>query len=88
MFLTLLHASNQSCNSDRVQCGIIREIEPESEGRMPIIALTAISGAENRIRVLGAGIQLYLTKPVEPDELLVSVASLTGRLELHIASEV
>jgi CheY-like chemotaxis protein len=59
----------------------IREIESGGEGRIPIIALTAISGTEHRIRVLGAGFQLYLTKPVEPDELVVSVANLTGRLE-------
>jgi CheY-like chemotaxis protein len=66
----------------------IREIESEDEGRIPIIALTALSGAEVRIRMLGAGFQLYLAKPVEPDELVFSVASLTGRLELHRASEV
>jgi DNA-binding response OmpR family regulator len=66
----------------------IREIESEGESRIPIIALTAISSVENRIRVLGAGFQLYLTKPVEPDELVVSVASLTGRLELQITPEV
>jgi CheY-like chemotaxis protein len=59
----------------------IREIEPEGDGRMPIIALTANAGAEDRIRVLAAGFQLHLTKPVEPDELVVSVASLTGRLK-------
>jgi signal transduction histidine kinase/DNA-binding response OmpR family regulator len=59
----------------------IRELEPEGDGRMPIIALTANAGAEDRIRVLAAGFQLHLTKPVEPDELVVSVASLTGRLK-------
>jgi signal transduction histidine kinase/DNA-binding response OmpR family regulator len=59
----------------------IREIEPDGNGRLPIIALTANAGAEDRIRVLAAGFQLHLTKPVEPDELVVSVASLTGRLK-------
>jgi signal transduction histidine kinase/DNA-binding response OmpR family regulator len=59
----------------------IRELEPEANGRLPIIALTANAGAEDRIRVLAAGFQLHLTKPVEPDELVVSVASLTGRLK-------
>ncbi|HKX31506.1 MAG TPA: response regulator [Blastocatellia bacterium] len=47
---------------------------------MPAIALTAYAGAEDRIRALSAGFQLYLPKPVEADELIMSVASLTGKL--------
>jgi PAS domain S-box-containing protein len=50
-------------------------------GRQPAaIALTALARPEDRIRVLSAGFQMYLSKPVEPDELAVVVASVLGRL--------
>src|SRR5262249_53938571 len=47
--------------------------------KVPAIALTAHSTAEERIRVLAAGFQMHLSKPVEPYELVVSVASLIRR---------
>ncbi len=59
----------------------IRQLEQTGGRRIPVIALTANAGAEERIRALAAGFQLHLAKPVEPDELVVSIASLTGRLK-------
>lgn len=47
---------------------------------IPAIALTAHASAEDRIRALAAGFQMHLPKPVEPHELIISIASLTGRL--------
>lgn len=44
---------------------------------VPAIALTAYARAEDRATALGAGYQLYLTKPVEPLELRVAIARLT-----------
>ncbi|MFN7930721.1 MAG: response regulator [Blastocatellia bacterium] len=44
---------------------------------LPAIALTAYARVEDRMRALAAGFQMYVTKPVEPQELLVVVASLT-----------
>lgn len=58
----------------------VRQQEQNGGRRLPALALTARAGAEDRIRALAAGFQMHLPKPVEPDELLVSVASLTGRL--------
>lgn len=58
----------------------MRQLEGAREKPIPAIAVTARSGAESRIRALAAGFQMYLEKPVEPDELIVCVASLTGRL--------
>jgi signal transduction histidine kinase/response regulator RpfG family c-di-GMP phosphodiesterase len=52
-----------------------------SEGiKAPAIAITAYAGDEDRLRALAAGFQMHLPKPVELYELVVSIASLTGRL--------
>lgn len=61
---------------------LIRRLRQQAGTRkIPAIALTANATTEARIRALAAGFQLHLPKPVEPDELIVSVASLTGRLK-------
>jgi PAS domain S-box-containing protein len=60
----------------------IRELRswPEDEGdAIPSLALTAYARLEDRDRVLGAGFQLHLAKPVEPRDLLEAVARLARR---------
>lgn len=47
---------------------------------IPAISLTAHASVEDRIHALTAGFQMHLPKPVEPYELVVSIANLTGRL--------
>lgn len=50
-----------------------------NDGRkIPAIALTARVGSEDRIRAFAAGYQMHLSKPVEPYELVISIASLIG----------
>ncbi len=44
--------------------------------KTPAIALTAFARSEDRIRALQAGFQTHLPKPVEPGELLATIASL------------
>ncbi|MBO0857943.1 MAG: response regulator [Chloracidobacterium sp.] len=52
-----------------------------SEGiKAPAIAITAHAGDEDRLRALAAGFQMHMPKPVELYELMMSIASLTGRL--------
>ena len=46
----------------------------------PAIAITARAGVEDCASSLAAGFQMHLPKPIEPPELVASVASLTGRL--------
>ena len=55
----------------------VRSLNPEAGGRIPAIALTAYAGAGDRRRALLAGFQMHLPKPVEPDDLLAMVLSLT-----------
>jgi CheY-like chemotaxis protein len=46
---------------------------------VPAAALTALARVEDRRRALLAGYQTHLAKPVDPAELVATVASLTGR---------
>jgi len=48
---------------------------------LPAIALTAFARTEDRRRAMLAGYQAHLIKPVDPSELIFSVAALTGRAE-------
>lgn len=57
----------------------IRDRPPERGGRIPAVALTAYARAEDRTRVLLAGFQLHVPKPVEPSELVAVIANLAGR---------
>jgi PAS domain S-box-containing protein len=50
-----------------------------SGSTIPAAAVTAFVRSEDRAKSLLAGFQLHLSKPVEPHELLVTVASLAGR---------
>ena len=45
------------------------------------VALTAFARSEDRTRAVLAGFHSHVAKPVEPDELLVVVASLAGRTD-------
>jgi PAS domain S-box-containing protein len=47
--------------------------------QIPAIALTAYGRAEDRLRALQEGFQMHVTKPVEPAELAVVIASVTTR---------
>jgi PAS domain S-box-containing protein len=68
---------------DRDGYDLIREIRsraPERGGKIPAVAVTAYARAEDRMRVLAAGFQMHIAKPIDPDELIAVVASLTGRI--------
>lgn len=47
---------------------------------LPAAALTAYARSEDRLRALRAGFQMHLAKPVEPAELVVTVAVLAKRI--------
>ncbi|MBP6823212.1 MAG: PAS domain-containing protein [Acidobacteria bacterium] len=56
----------------------IRQL-PVPLGQIPAVALTAFGRSEDRISALEAGFQMHVPKPVEPTELMMVIASLTGR---------
>jgi CheY-like chemotaxis protein len=54
----------------------VRALDPDQGGGVPAVALTAYVRMEDRLRVLAAGFEQYVPKPVEPDELRAVVARL------------
>ena len=64
----------------------IREIETLTGGHVPILAMTGLAKTGDRERCLEAGVDFYLSKPIQPETLcdvLVNLASpeLTAREE-------
>ncbi|MEP6943405.1 MAG: ATP-binding protein [Betaproteobacteria bacterium] len=57
----------------------IRALGESGGGRLPAIALTAFARSEDRTRALRAGFQIHVAKPVEPSELIATVAMVAGR---------
>jgi signal transduction histidine kinase/ActR/RegA family two-component response regulator len=58
----------------------VRALPPSAGGKTLAIALTAFARPEDRTRALLAGYQVHVAKPVQPHELVLTIASLTGRI--------
>ena len=59
---------------------LLREVRALERGaRIPAVAVTALGGAADRRRIVEAGFQAQLTKPVDPWELCAIVAGLARR---------
>jgi PAS domain S-box-containing protein len=56
----------------------VRALGREHGGHLPAVALTAFARSEDRLRALEAGFSAHISKPVEPSELIATVASLVG----------
>ncbi|MDV2994601.1 MAG: Autoinducer 2 sensor kinase/phosphatase LuxQ [Chroococcidiopsis sp. SAG 2025] len=59
----------------------VKQIEAETGVKIGAIALTAYAREEDRSQAMQAGFQLYLTKPVDPNELIAAIASLAQSSE-------
>jgi CheY-like chemotaxis protein len=57
----------------------IRALGETKGGDVPAIALTAFARSEDRTRALLAGYLVHVSKPVEPHELIATVATVGGR---------
>jgi signal transduction histidine kinase len=62
----------------------VRAMSPECGGDIPAIALTAYARPEDRDRVLAAGFQRHVAKPVEPSSLAMAVATLARRTGVEV----
>jgi CheY-like chemotaxis protein len=56
--------------------GQIRAHEAEHGGFLPAVALTGYARAEDRTRILAAGFQAHVPKPVEPAALTAAIAAI------------
>ena len=54
----------------------LRHHENRRVREVPAVALTASARSEDRIRALQAGFQIHLPKPIDPVELVTTIASL------------
>jgi len=63
----------------------IRQLPAGRGGRIPAAALTAYAGIEDGMRLLSAGYQMHIPKPVEPAELAIVVGSIAHRYAKPLA---
>lgn len=57
----------------------IRSSQDPEVARVPAAALTAFARSEDRTRALRSGFEMHLAKPVDPGELVASIATLARR---------
>jgi DNA-binding response OmpR family regulator len=62
-------------------------LQRATEVAIPVIALTARSSVEDRIRGLERGADDYVTKPFSPQEVVLRVASVLGRRSQTVDSD-
>jgi signal transduction histidine kinase/ActR/RegA family two-component response regulator len=54
----------------------IRALDDEMARAVPVVALTAFAGAENRLKTEQAGFQAHLDKPIDPPQLIDAINTL------------
>jgi CheY-like chemotaxis protein/nitrogen-specific signal transduction histidine kinase len=57
----------------------IRHLSAEDGGKTPAVALTAFARTEDRAKAMQAGYQVHMSKPIEPQELIATIANLAGK---------
>ncbi len=57
----------------------VRRHEDDRVRQLPAAALTAYARSEDRMKALRAGFQMHLAKPIDPVELVTTVAALAKR---------
>jgi CheY-like chemotaxis protein len=56
-----------------------RHVNPKVR-EIPAAALTAYARSEDRMKALQAGFQIHLAKPIDPAELVTTIAALAKRV--------
>jgi signal transduction histidine kinase/DNA-binding response OmpR family regulator len=57
----------------------VRNLKSKRARQIPAVALSAYASDEDRALSLAKGFQMHLTKPIEPDNLVTSIAAAAGR---------
>ncbi|HEV2883335.1 MAG TPA: response regulator [Pyrinomonadaceae bacterium] len=57
----------------------LRKIRSKKAKELPAVALTAYASKEDRARALAAGFQMHVPKPIEPEVLVMAIASAMRR---------
>jgi PAS domain S-box-containing protein len=56
----------------------VRKLGSAAGGNVPAVALTAFARSEDRLRALEAGFAAHISKPVEPSQLIATVANIVA----------
>ncbi|WP_414549221.1 response regulator [Anabaena sp. CCY 0017] len=56
----------------------VRALTKDKGGQIPAVALTAYTDTEHRLQALEAGFQIHVAKPVDPEELVITIANLVS----------
>jgi CheY-like chemotaxis protein len=59
----------------------IQALDDKTVKNVPIVALTAFAGAENRLKTQQAGFQAHLDKPIDPPQLIETIQTLIKALD-------
>ncbi|MBS2011320.1 MAG: response regulator [Deltaproteobacteria bacterium] len=57
----------------------VRACDGDAVRALPLVAMTAYARAEDRHRLLSAGFQRHVAKPIEPVELVAALAEIASR---------
>lgn len=56
----------------------LKAFNEQQKHKIPAIALTAYASHSDRLKILSAGFQMHLAKPIDPEELVVVIANLAN----------
>src|SRR5207249_7929072 len=59
----------------------LRKLKSKRAKQIPAVALSAYASDEDRSLALSKGFQLHLPKPIEPENLVTSIAAALGRAD-------
>jgi PAS domain S-box-containing protein len=54
----------------------LRTLDDEAARNVPVVAMTALAGAENHLKTQQAGFQVHLDKPIDPPRLIEAIQAL------------
>ncbi|MDM8517358.1 response regulator [Desulfobacterales bacterium HSG16] len=77
ILMDLCMSEMDGCEATRM----IRKIEAEKGGHIPIIAVTACNLPEDRNRCLDAGMDDYITKPIQEAKLIKAIKTLSVKFQ-------